>query len=313
MRTPSGLRIDSPSWPLLQALISYWGTTDNDGNVAGTTIRCGGLATEPPYENHALKILSGPSAGQTRDLTLHPAGTDTLTVANAFTNVTGAAQQITAGIRFVVLSKTPAIAEVAALTALVVALMADVGDPTGDTLPDLATKWGDIARSLDLILGARWDGAGDLGTDIVSILADIAAIEAKLDAGAPKLYVEQIPDTDIDETVTDTETDCVLVTLPYIAARTYCLRYLRLKCADPGVGRTVTVKLYERWNDAIAQLIDSFDINSTNFATYHSLIDMFGVPEIHSDAILIRAVHDGASPGDDVAIEVTYRHAVATT
>jgi len=100
---------------------------------------------------------------------------------------------------------------------------------------------------------------------------------------------------------------------PYIAARTYCLRYLRLKCADPGVGRTVTVKLYERWNDAIAQLIDSFDITPDNSATYHSLIDMFGVPEIHSDAILIRAVHDGVSPGDDVAIEVTYRHAVATT
>ena len=311
MRIPqSGLQIDNPAFPLLQALISYWGTTDSDGAIGGTTIRCGGLATEPPYENHALKILTGPSAGQTRDLTLHPPGTDTLTVADAFTNVTGAAQQITAGIRFVVLSKTPAIAEVAALTALVVALMADVGDPTGDTLPDLATKWGDIARSLDLILGARWDGAGDLGTDIVSILADIAAIEAKLDAGAPKLYVEQIPATDIDETVTDTETDCVLVTLPYIAARTYCLRHLRLKCADP-VAQTVTIRLYERWNDAIAQLIDSFDIDTNNFETYHSLMDVFSVPEIHSDAILIRAVHDGVSPADDMAIEATYRYAVA--
>lgn len=132
MRTPSsGLKIDNPAWPLLQALISYWGTTDNNGNVAGTTIRCGGLATEPPYENHALKILTGPSAGQTRDLTLHPAGTDTLTVANAYTNVTGAAQQILAGTKFVVLSKTPAIAEVAALTALVVALIADIEGATG--------------------------------------------------------------------------------------------------------------------------------------------------------------------------------------
>ena len=119
MKTPTGLKIDNPAWPLLLALISYWGTTDNDGNAAGTTIRCGGLATEPPYDNHALKILGGPSAGQTRDLTTHPAGTDTLTVIAAFTNVAGVPQQITAGTRFVILSKTPAIAEVAALTTMV--------------------------------------------------------------------------------------------------------------------------------------------------------------------------------------------------
>ena len=149
--------------------------------------------------------------------------------------------------------------------------------------------------------------------EVAALTTKVDDIEAKLDAGVPKLYVEQIPDTDVDETVTDTETDCVLVNLPYIAGKTYGLRYLRLKCGDPGVGRVVTVKLYERWNDAIAQLIDSFDITSANCGTYHSLMDTFGVPEIHSDAILIRALHDGTSPGDDVAIEVTYRYAIATT
>ncbi len=118
MKVPgSGLRIDDPAWPLLQALISYWGVTDNNGAGAGTTIRCGALATEPSYANHALKILSGPAAGQTRDITTHPAGTDTLTVSVAFSNVTGAAQQIVAGTLFVILSKTPAIAEVAAIEA----------------------------------------------------------------------------------------------------------------------------------------------------------------------------------------------------
>ncbi|MBA7636426.1 hypothetical protein ES703_44044 [subsurface metagenome] len=119
MKVPSGLRIDSPAWPLLQALISYWGITDNNGNAAGTTIRCGDLALEPSYANHALKILSGPAAGQTRDTTTHPAGTDTVTVANAFSNVAGVPQQITAGILFVILSKTPTIAEVAALVEMV--------------------------------------------------------------------------------------------------------------------------------------------------------------------------------------------------
>ncbi|GAI55581.1 unnamed protein product, partial [marine sediment metagenome] len=118
MRIPqSGLRVDSPAFPLLQALLSYLGQADNDGNVLGTTIRCGNLALEPSYAGHALKILSGPAAGQTRDAITHPAGTDTVTVANAFSNVGGVAQQITAGTRFVILSRTPAIAEVAALAA----------------------------------------------------------------------------------------------------------------------------------------------------------------------------------------------------
>ncbi|MBA7606438.1 hypothetical protein ES703_13586 [subsurface metagenome] len=141
-------------------------------------------------------------------------------------------------------------------------------------------------------------------TQLDTIEAAIAAI-AGVDA-----YVEQIPDTDVNETVEDVEANCVLVNLAYVAGRTYALRHLRLKCADPGA-QTVTIRLYERWNDAIAQLIDSFDIDGTNFGTYHSLMDMFAVPEIHSDAILIRAVHDGASPADDVEIEVTYRYAVA--
>lgn len=118
MKVPqSGLRIDSPSWPLLQALISYWGITDADGNVGGTTIRCGNLALEPPYANHALKILSGPAAGQIRDITTHPAGTDTVTVVEAFSNVAGVPQQITAGTLFVILSSTPTVAEVAAVLA----------------------------------------------------------------------------------------------------------------------------------------------------------------------------------------------------
>ena len=246
MRTPSGLRIDSPAWPLLQALISYWGTTDNDGNVAGTTIRCGGLATEPPYENHALKILSGPSAGQTRDLTLHPAGTDTLTVANAFTNVTGAAQQITAGIRFVVLSKTPAIAEVAALTALVVALVADIEGATG-----IFHEQEDTPFNVNAILAA----------------------EANI----------------LNLAVADTR---------------YIVRSLRLKCVDPGV-ETVTVRLYELVNDAGPLEVDNFLITNANFATYHSLMDMFGLSHLAGDRLQVTVQASAVGP---YAVTGQYSH-----
>ena len=112
MKTPgSGLRKDNPAWPLLDALISYWDTTDNAGLAAGTTLRCGGLANEPSYVNHAVKIITGPSAGQQRDIVTHVG--DTLTVSTAFSNPAGAPQQITAGVIFIVLSTSlPAISEI---------------------------------------------------------------------------------------------------------------------------------------------------------------------------------------------------------
>lgn len=100
----SGLYIDNPSAKLLDWLGSYEGVTDADGNAAGTTIRCSGLATEPSYSNTAVKLLIGPCAGQVRGVISHPAGTDTLTAAGAFTNVAGAAQQIVAGTIFIILS-----------------------------------------------------------------------------------------------------------------------------------------------------------------------------------------------------------------
>lgn len=289
---------------LWESTVAREGVTTVAGEGTGLSLVDAGLALAGvgSFVSMMAVIYPGqPRLVDSRDITGFDNPTGEITVATAFKG-----GQVPIGVPYKIVTFRFVPAEVAALVALVTALMVDVGDPTGETLPSLATKWGDIARSLDLILGARWDAAGDLGTDIAAIIAGIGAL-AGID-----VYIEQIPDTDVNETITDTEADCVLVNLPYIAGKTYCLRYLRLKCADPGVGRTVTVKLYERWNDAIAQLIDSFDIDSGNYGTYHSLMDIFSVPEIHSDAVLIRAVHDGTSPGDDVAVEVTYRYAVAT-
>jgi len=57
-----------------------------------------------------------------------------------------------------------------ALKTLIDGVQTDVGDPSGHTLTSITTKIGDIARSLDLIIGARWDSSGDLGTDIAQLL-----------------------------------------------------------------------------------------------------------------------------------------------
>jgi len=52
------------------------------------------------------------------------------------------------------------------------------------TIPAIIDKIGDIARPLATILGTRWDSSGDLGTDIETIIDDIAAIPAGGDATA---------------------------------------------------------------------------------------------------------------------------------
>jgi len=57
-----------------------------------------------------------------------------------------------------------------ALKALIDAVQADVGNPTGETLASISAKIGNIARSLDVVIGARWDSSGDLGTDIAQLL-----------------------------------------------------------------------------------------------------------------------------------------------
>ena len=104
MKLPSGLRIDDPAWPLLQAHVSYWGITSAAGNALGTSLVDAGLANEPSYDGLSVKILSGPAAGQVRTVQVHGAASTTLVVGVAFSNSVGAVQQIGAGTLFVILS-----------------------------------------------------------------------------------------------------------------------------------------------------------------------------------------------------------------
>ena len=102
MKTPNGFYTDNPALPLVQALISYWGITSAIGAATGLTLVCADLANEPGYGDMYAKLLDGPAAGQERHIATHVAGT--LTVDAAFTNAAGAAVQVAAGTRFVILS-----------------------------------------------------------------------------------------------------------------------------------------------------------------------------------------------------------------
>ena len=353
MRTPgSGLHKDNPAWPLLQALISYWGTTDSDGAIGGTTIRCGALALEPSYANHALKILSGPAAGQIRDITTHPAGTDTVTVVEAFSNPAGAAQQITAGTLFVIISKTPAIAEVAAVLASL-GLMADAA--TADDLSDVtttsahaklrrlllrlssdtftATIQGAARTELDTILyqlatyisalGAAYSATVNPGaaakTNIEQTLEDLGDVLAgagitTYPAAAPpgngisiaevlrQIYNDVIALTgagilheqpDVPFSVNAALAEVNIFDLSAVNTR-YVVRSLRVKCVDPGL-ETVTVRLYELVNN-VATLVDTFAITTANFATAHSLMDMWGLPQLAGDNLKVAVIATAVGP-----------------
>ena len=92
-----------------------------------------------------------------------------------------------------------------------------------------------------------------------------------------------------------------------VSGTRYIVRSLRLKCEDPGAN-TVTVKLYELVND-VATAVDPFVIDAANFATYHSLMDMFGLPFQAGDNLRVTVQ---ASAGGPYAVTGQYSHATAT-
>lgn len=262
--------------PKVGSLISYEGTTSAAGAGDGSTLICAALAALPDYDGNQVIVTSGACIGQARDIN----GT---TAAGTVTAHLVFDAQIVAGVTFVIAAIRTVPAEVAALAVLVTALMADVGNPTGETIGNLADRFGDIARSLDLILGARWDGAGDLGTDIVAILAAAGGV-----TGA---FREQV-DAPINQAVAAVE---VFVVTLNAATTRYILRDLRIKSADPTVANTITVRLYTLIND-VETNVGSFVITNANFGTHFSLMDMFGVPHVAGDSIRVSLQGSAAGP-----------------
>ena len=162
---------DNPAFLLLQALITgqkiFYAT--GDGNVNKKTIVCSDLTSVSDQDGNQVHIVDPNNAanGQTRDITGATTG-GTINLGIAFdVQITEDTAFILTGIR-----STPI-----ELAAFETWIKAAIGDASGHTLTSLVTKWGDIARSLDLLLGARWDAAGDLGTDIANIITAISAVQ----------------------------------------------------------------------------------------------------------------------------------------
>jgi len=94
--------------------------------------------------------------------------------------------------RDVIGNKTDAVVQAVAagksIMGYIKGLITSIGNPSAHTLVSLTAKWGNIARDLTTILGARWNAAGDLGTDIAAILV----LDDKKVIGKTQIFVKAI-------------------------------------------------------------------------------------------------------------------------
>ena len=123
-------------------------------------------------------------------------------------------------------------------------------------------------------------------------ITGIAEIYGAITATGTVTYKGKHPEVAVSFNATD-----VAAEFFHLAAATgtqYNVSKIRFKCADPGA-QTVTVSL-EEYVNGVLTVVDTFTINTGNYATYFSLMDMFGVDHLSGDELRISAVASDAGP-----------------
>lgn len=119
-----------------------------------------------------------------------------------------------------------------------------------------------------------------IGDEIILIHPDLAGV------------AKEKPDTPVTiNAIAAAETDVINLST---GNTRYLVRSLRLKSANPGAN-IVRVRLYELVND-VATVVQTFDITGANWATYFSLMDMFGLPALIGDQIRVTVQATGGGP-----------------
>jgi len=137
--------------PKVGSLISYEGTTTANGAPAGASLIDAGLIAEADFDGNEVIITSGAYSGQARDI-------DGTTLAGTVTPSLNFGGVIVAGTTFVIAAIRTVPAEVAALTALVNALLADVGDASTSVLGNIYGILGDPATAFANMQGLIYYG-----------------------------------------------------------------------------------------------------------------------------------------------------------
>ena len=145
-------------------------------------------------------------------------------------------------------------------------------------------------KSILSVLGGGWDDANaGAGRDMfTSIEGPTGIFHEQVDAGF-SIAVDNVGVDILDLNVASTR---------------YIIRDLRVKLdADPGAN-TVTISL-ETLINSLPVVVDTFAIDTANWGTYHSLMDMFGVPHIAGDDVHIFATYSVAGP---ITLKGQYSH-----
>lgn len=169
-------------------------------------------------------------------------------------------------------------------------ILADTGE--------LQTDWVNGGR-LDLLIDAIKAATDNLPSDP----ADASVVAAAITAAVTSIKGTDVDDLKVISDQIDTITGAVeasaLVTISVIAAsetnilnlatasHVYQVRHLRIKSADPGA-ETMTVKLYEEIND-VQLVVDTYTIDSDNYADYQTIMDMFGLPDLDGENLKVTA------------------------
>jgi len=125
---------------LIAGLISFSGTTTSNGGAGGSSLICSDLAAEADFDGNQVVITTGDYRGQARDI-------NGITTGGTVTPHLNFGGVIVEGTEFIITAIRVVPAELAVLTALVVALMADVGDASASTLGSILAILGDPATS----------------------------------------------------------------------------------------------------------------------------------------------------------------------
>ncbi|MBA7665620.1 hypothetical protein ES703_73694 [subsurface metagenome] len=143
----------------------------------------------------------------------------------------------------------------------------------------------------------------------------IEEIEAKLDAGVPLVYSEEIPDTDFALAAIDNglgsnpptaDVENSIVGIDQVADSTFVLRSLWVSITSLGTaGTKLTFGLWVMLNTVVTQ-VDSVDVAALSI---QNLVDLFGLQEVHADGIWVTVLTDSGAA--DAACSGTFRYAKA--
>jgi len=310
---------------LIGAQIVFTGVTDGGGDVGGRDLFDATLATEPSYVGDTVIILDGAAAGASRAITDQDVFAGGLRFANPITDIAQVPIPIVVGVNFVIVAKSSpdhGLGHRAIMPGIGAFMMGQVyhvgaGSTTSINVPSLAGLPVDLFNAGFSMVVLRAGGVvpetevRDITNYTVEGVFTCAAFSAVVEDGdvvavyytstsVDPIFHEQV-DAVINENVAAAE---IFVVTLNVAATSYILRDLRIKSADPTIANTITVRLYTLIND-VETNVDSFIITNANFATYFSLMDMFGVPHVAGDSIRVSVQGSAAGP---YAVTGQYSH-----